>query len=636
MDEKDLSKPAAAASASDVHADVIGAAEEDLPFLPNFLQGSSLQTIIGRPHKNERHCWRNRTCRLALLVLVVLILGTACLASPVVVAILALSYWYNHGKHDVPCPWYMHDALCNWPRLYGGSSGALPALNISEGNMLWQDPKDPNVQEAMSEAVKALRHAQPQEFEKDLCNFIELWLPRLGLNGLIDLLLGLEMIREGNEGVVWDVDLDDMREELVEISENWKHDLGAYVIARLQYHPVANRTKYVNDAVEVAGSLKLTGGPLHAITWMEMTTFLRSKGWKDANGLWDFALSKVCVLFKELPGLFVHCIHGVGHGAMASGVLLAMEPGERAKYEKMDVCPKIRHGTTGRAMTQKMLDIALAICRDAPDKQLGYVCAGGVFMEYWKSTGGDWTPKYDGQAVSREPDVVVELGWSNNHDRVADPPDEVWSFEHTCLYSDFPATCFRFEPGLGVETQRNSLNDLEDISIYEPCTQSSWSSKVTFDPKHLRGCILGRSFHLYRDFDFWRHGRYAMKKGHLGLGQLERLFTLAEWCSMYEPQGASHFANKTTTLKLKFPTNPMLRTYGNWLACIAGSMASVAFVVEEEGIEDGIVEDHCEQILDQRGLRLCIDIGLSRHLRSLPEMRIWPNEILEQEDVQPT
>lgn len=33
-----------------------------------------------------------------------------------------------------------------------------------------------------------------------------------------------------------------------------------------------------------------------------------------------------------------------------------------------------------------------------------------------------WTLlRYDGQAVSREPDVVVELGWSNNHDRVAGP-----------------------------------------------------------------------------------------------------------------------------------------------------------------------------------------------------------------------
>ena len=25
----------------------------------------------------------------------------------------------------------------------------------------------------------------------------------------------------------------------------------------------------------------------------------------------------------------------------------------------------------------------------------GYVCAGGVFMEFWKSRGDEWTPKYD-------------------------------------------------------------------------------------------------------------------------------------------------------------------------------------------------------------------------------------------------
>ena len=37
----------------------------------------------------------------------------------------------------------------------------------------------------------------------------------------------------------------------------------------------------------------------------------------------------VCAsLFDEdLPGLFVHCIHGLGHGAMASGILLAMDQG---------------------------------------------------------------------------------------------------------------------------------------------------------------------------------------------------------------------------------------------------------------------------------------------------------------------
>ena len=41
------------------------------------------------------------------------------------------------------------------------------------------------------------------------------------------------------------------------------------------------------------------------------------------------------------------------------------------------------------------------------------------------------------------------------------------------------------------------------------------------------------------------------------------------------------------TLETKFPLQPLLRTYGNWLACIAGSMASVAFIAAwaEQGPE---------------------------------------------------
>lgn len=166
-------------------------------------------------------------------------------------------------------------------------------------------------------------------------------------------------------------------------------------------------------------------------------------------------------------------------------------------------------------------------------------------------------------------------------------------FEHICLFADFPATCFRFEPGLGVQElnlgppkspegwskyfvcvscgfrdpwlkywmctawycnypysvflvqclpksschlfcstkqsfflrhvllgtwkcrmsvwcggggicrlfqlRRNSLRDWEDVPIYEPCTQSYWSLKASWTRKHLRGCILGRSFHLYQE-----------------------------------------------------------------------------------------------------------------------------------------
>jgi hypothetical protein len=32
--------------------------------------------------------------------------------------------------------------------------------------------------------------------------------------------------------------LDDFSEDLIEISEDWKHDLGAYIMARLKLHPV--------------------------------------------------------------------------------------------------------------------------------------------------------------------------------------------------------------------------------------------------------------------------------------------------------------------------------------------------------------------------------------------------------------
>lgn len=434
--------------------------------------------------------------------------------------------------------------------------------------------------------------------------------------------------------------MDDFSEDLIEISEDWKHDLGAYIMARLKLHPVMNRSEYLRYAVEVAGSLRLGGGPLHAITWTEMIYFLRSNGWRNTNGLWNFVLANICAAFQELPGLFVHCIHGLGHGAMASGVLFAMSHGQRDAYEKLDLCAQIRKGTAGHRITQRMLDIALGICNDAPDKQLGYVCAGGVYMEYWKSRGDNWRPKYDyGAALSAlsSSRSVIHQDWAK---KATDGPlsDPAWLFEHICLFTDFPATCFRFEPGLGVQGERDSFREFEHFAIFEPCTQSYWSSNITWTQKPLRGCILGRSFHLYQDYDFWCNGRYAIETAGRKSG-LQRLNTLADWCSMYEPGEDGAFlvlSNKTRTLETKFPLQPLLRTYGNWLACIAGSMASVAFIVEESGIDDAVVEDHCRQILDQQGQLLCIQIGLSRHLPSVREMNIWPFEILERADIQPT
>ena len=72
------------------------------------------------------------------------------------------------------------------------------------------------------------------------------------------------------------------------------------------------------------------------------------------------------------------------------------------------------------------------------------------------------------------------------------------------------------------------------MAIHEPCSQGEWSRHVAWPLRALRGCVLGRSFHLYVDYDLWRHGRYVLEQGR----HQSRLLTLAEWCYMYEPAGS--------------------------------------------------------------------------------------------------
>ncbi|CAE7507553.1 RPS7, partial [Symbiodinium pilosum] len=170
-------------------------------------------------------------------------------------------------------------------------------------------------------------------------------------------------------------------------------------------------------------------------------------------------------------------------------------------------------------------------------------------------------------------------------------------FEHTCAFANFSAACFRFEPGFGVELQSQQFRKLANVPLYEPCTQSEWSSRITWDLEHLRGCILGRSFTLYPDFDLWRYGRLA--RGLATERSNERLPTLMEWCSMYEPAGLNNSRGKAwSDVDMKFPLLPHVRSYGNWLACIAGSMSHVAFIVEGEAVRNAVVHDHCGQIGD--------------------------------------
>ena len=65
--------------------------------------------------------------------------------------------------------------------------------------------------------------------------------------------------------------------------------------------------------------------------------------------------------------------------------------------------------------------------------------------------------------------------------------------------------CYKLMSGLVVAVRvaadcsaprAKNFQALADVPLYEPCTQSIWSSGVNWDLEHLRGCILGRSFSL--------------------------------------------------------------------------------------------------------------------------------------------
>ena len=54
-----------------------------------------------------------------------------------------------------------------------------------------------------------------------------------------------------------------------------------------------------------------------------------------------------------------------------------------------------------------------------------------------------------------------------------------------------------------------------------------------------------------------------------------------------------------------------VRSYGNWLACIAGAMARVAFQVEDASADEAVVREHCLQILDPTLVYMLEGVGSS-------------------------
>ena len=176
------------------------------------------------------------------------------------------------------------------------------------------------------------------------------------------------------------------------------HHLGVW--AWSQRPPTDPMGRFVT---EVVGSLRLKGAPLHGAVWAAVFEWSRDHGrgvaWDRSAAaqarLWSQVL-QVCWWRDAHPGLFVHCLHGFGHGVW----MLAATAGELSDY---------RSGTSGHpapgsaayrnssTAEEPALRLALDICEAArrvgadaalhQASNLMYACANGVYMEYWK---GRW------------------------------------------------------------------------------------------------------------------------------------------------------------------------------------------------------------------------------------------------------
>ena len=114
---------------------------------------------------------------------------TSLAASLLCLTLLLLAViWYSWPRKPIPtCPFYMRHALCNWARLHGHAWGAKAnALAVSEQNQLWVEANETAMRLALGQ-VQA-----DASIHEHLCDFMELWLPELGLNGLMDLFQGVQ------------------------------------------------------------------------------------------------------------------------------------------------------------------------------------------------------------------------------------------------------------------------------------------------------------------------------------------------------------------------------------------------------------------------------------------------------------
>lgn len=459
--------------------------------------------------------------------------------------------------------------ICSWSLLYThpfNKTSETVALAISPSNRLVRPP-NPSQTALFQKEMRLIGTGKDMD---PLCRVFERYYDSLGLNGLISALHDAAptygLVEALHRGMAFVASFGDPEYAIPAASTEamYKHLIGGWGYDK------AMRLNYTErETVEVVGSLQLVGAPLHAVVWQAMSRMERN------DSIWDQVVSRFCYFADESVVLFVHCLHGMGHGMlylalpkeatdmhmMTSGMTMAQE-GTCGAMVMEDVLQKA---------TKPVLDQALKLCGLGPTVDQRYICSAGVYMSFFNA------------------DTNAELGG--------------WRIG-VCDDTRYAAPCFRF------------LH--EHAGDRNVCQQRAYAS----GSRQKRGCIYGYSHKHYTNFDM----SYRGDEG-----------SLVAFCKPY-------FQQKN----IKWDAR-------EWLSCIAGSMATVAFTMATGNqLPVWIIHRHCEQLLAVDAMSppffvdgmhatttnssvtlgkfaqsVCDSVGASRRTSVLSDLLIWRTDILE-------
>ena len=300
--------------------------------------------------------------------------------------------------------------------------------------------------------IAARQQSSGNAYKNTLCAAFDALLPRIGLNFIVDALWKVGSSRMYNEAF---------------FHLNTLHILGQFAARKASEEGLPFRMVHEALADTIRFSLKKKPlaeegyAAVHAATWTELLLQMPAK--PDPKTFWDYALTKQCAAYDDLPADTgaAHCIHGIGKAAM----FIAARDDSKAARKLLtagpcDYSPELGYSSSDPeavlVMTEDMLREGIRLCDGAPSVEYKYVCGSGLYMTFW-------TSKFKQGAFA---------------------PDGSFDYASSCKGMPWSASCYRWT------FRYASVSEVEHFrQEQDPCKAAARSKSIS--DKDVRGCTWG-------------------------------------------------------------------------------------------------------------------------------------------------